>query len=40
MIDQIKMTAKRAQGTLLQDAIGAAALMTMLLGMLYLPALT
>jgi len=39
MLDQIKVTAKRSRGTLAQDAIGAASLMVLLLGALYLPAL-
>ncbi|MGR3322836.1 MAG: hypothetical protein ACU0DK_12990 [Pseudooceanicola sp.] len=38
MLDQIANTARRARGTLLQDAIGAASLMLLLVGALYLPA--
>ncbi|MDF1854123.1 hypothetical protein [Pseudooceanicola sp.] len=37
MLDQIITVAKRARGTLIQDAIGAASLMLMLVGALYLP---
>ena len=40
MLTQIKSTLSRSQDTLLQDAIGAAALVVMLLVGLYLPALT
>jgi hypothetical protein len=36
MIRQIKAVAARSQDTLLSDAIGAAALMVMLVGCLYL----
>ncbi|MGH1425279.1 MAG: hypothetical protein ACRBBU_11165 [Pseudooceanicola sp.] len=39
MLDQITTTARRAQGTLVQDAIGAASLAVMLIGALYLPGL-
>ena len=39
MLTQIKSTLSRSQDTLLQDAIGAAALVVMLLVGLYLPAL-
>ncbi len=39
MIHQIKTVAARSQDTLLSDAIGAAALMVMLMGCLYLPGL-
>ncbi len=37
MIHQIKTAAARSHETLLGDAIGAAALMVMLMGCLYLP---
>ncbi len=40
MMHQIKTAAIRSRETLLGDAIGAAALMVMLLGALYLPGLT
>ncbi len=40
MIHQIKSAAFRSSDTLLGDAIGAAALMVMLVGALYLPGLT
>ena len=40
MIDQIKTAAIRSSDTLLGDAIGAAALMVMLVSALYLPGLT
>lgn len=39
MIHQIKIAASRSQDTLLADALGAAALMVLLLGSLYLPGL-
>ncbi|WP_281283974.1 hypothetical protein [Roseovarius arcticus] len=39
MIHQIKTVAARSQETLLGDAVGAAALMVMLMGCLYLPGL-
>ncbi len=39
MIHQIKSAAARSSDTLLGDAIGAAALMVMLVGALYLPGL-
>ncbi|WP_306114495.1 MULTISPECIES: hypothetical protein [unclassified Roseovarius] len=39
MMHQIKTAAIRSSETLLGDAIGAAALMVMLLGALYLPGL-
>ncbi|MGB7317930.1 MAG: hypothetical protein WBC85_08200 [Planktotalea sp.] len=37
MIDQIKTVIARAEGTLLQDAIGAVSLMTIFMAALYLP---
>lgn len=37
MIDQVKTVIARSRYTIVQDAIGAAALMTMLLAALYLP---
>ncbi|MFD1156993.1 hypothetical protein [Roseovarius aestuarii] len=40
MINQLKTAAIRSSSTLLGDAIGAAALMVMLVGALYLPGLT
>ncbi|WP_375690589.1 hypothetical protein [Pseudooceanicola sp. LIPI14-2-Ac024] len=40
MLNQIMTTAKRTRATLLQDAIGAASLMLLLVGALYLPSLT
>jgi hypothetical protein len=40
MLTQIRTSFHRAQGTLLQDAIGVAALMTMLVVALHLPGLT
>lgn len=40
MLDQIRKTALRSRGTLAQDALGAAALMLLLVGALYLPAFT
>lgn len=40
MIRQMKAAATRSSETLLGDALGAAALMVMLLGALYLPGLT
>lgn len=40
MLDQIRTAALRSQETLLGDAIGAAALVTMLLAGLCLPGLT
>ena len=39
MINQIKTVAARSQETLLGDAAGAAALVIMLMGCLYLPGL-
>ncbi|MEB8386254.1 hypothetical protein OO012_03355 [Rhodobacteraceae bacterium KMM 6894] len=39
MLHQIKTTAARSHDTLLGDAMGAAALMVMLIGGLYLPGL-
>lgn len=39
MINQIKTAALRSGNTLLGDAIGAAALVVMLVGALYLPGL-
>ncbi|MDT8328301.1 MAG: hypothetical protein RQ750_13100 [Roseovarius sp.] len=39
MLHQIKTAAARSQDTLLADALGAAALMTTLVGALYLPGL-
>lgn len=39
MLDQIRTTAQRSRGTLVQDTIGAASLVVLLLGALYLPAL-
>jgi hypothetical protein len=39
MIHQIKTAAARSQETLLGDAVGAAALVVMLMGFLYLPGL-
>lgn len=39
MLDQIKAAAARSQETLLSDAIGAAALVVLLMGCLYLPGL-
>jgi len=39
MIRQIRHVANRSSDTLLGDAIGAAALMVMLMGALYLPGL-
>ena len=39
MIHQIKIAATRSRETLLGDSVGAAALMVMLLGCLYLPGL-
>lgn len=39
MLHQIKITAARSHETLLGDAMGAAALMVMLVGGLYLPGL-
>lgn len=39
MIQQIKTAAARSHATLLGDAVGAAALMVMLMGCLYLPGL-
>ena len=40
MIRQIRTAATRSSDTLLGDALGAAALMVMLMGALYLPGLT
>lgn len=40
MIHQLRTAAIRSSNTLLGDAIGAAALMVMLVGALYLPGLT
>lgn len=40
MMHQIKSAAARSSETILGDAIGAAALMVMLVGALYLPGLT
>ncbi|WP_299842641.1 hypothetical protein [uncultured Roseovarius sp.] len=40
MIRQLKTAAIRSSNTLLGDAMGAAALMVMLVGALYLPGLT
>ncbi len=37
MLDQIITVARRTRGTLVQDAVGAASLMLMLVGALYLP---
>lgn len=37
MMEQIRMTARRSRGTLMQDALGAASLMILLVGALYLP---
>ncbi len=39
MIHQIKTAAARSHDTLLGDAVGAAALMVILMGCLYLPGL-
>ncbi|GAA6198968.1 hypothetical protein [Aquicoccus sp. SU-CL01552] len=39
MLTQIKTTLSTSRKTLLQDALGAAALMAMLLGALHLPGL-
>ncbi|WP_268968965.1 hypothetical protein [Tritonibacter aquimaris] len=39
MIAQLKQTVENTQGTLLQDAIGAAALVVMLVAALHLPGL-
>lgn len=39
MLHQIKTAATRSQDTLLSDAIGAVALVVMLVGWLYLPGL-
>ncbi len=40
MITQIKSTLRNAQSTLLQDAVGAASLMVMLVVALHLPGLS
>ncbi|WP_275263516.1 hypothetical protein [Roseovarius dicentrarchi] len=40
MIHQIKTAAARSQETLLGDAVGAAALMVILMGCLYFPGLS
>lgn len=37
MLNQIRSAAERSRGTLLADAAGAAALMVMLVAVLYLP---
>ncbi len=39
MISQIKRTVENAQSTLLQDAVGAAALVVMFVAALYAPSL-